>query len=119
MSVIQQLKLPLEMQELVREFVYYTKTECEQRKKKNSLVRHLKVCQRLFWKDVGQYYDYFYYQMENWGFFTIEPDVYYISREIRIMNALFCKECHNYVSSDTPIPLCIECDCAPEWLEVD
>jgi hypothetical protein len=119
MSVIQQLKLPIELQELVREFFYYSKTEHYQRNKKKMLIRQLNVCERLYWKDVGQYYDYFYFQMENWVFFAVEPSVYYITQEICIMSTLFCKDCHNYVSSDTPIPLCIECACEPAWLTVD
>jgi hypothetical protein len=119
MSVIQQLKLPIELQELVREFFYYSKIQHDQMIKKKNMVNQLNVCERLYWKNVGQYYDYFYFQIENWGFFTVEPSVYYITQEIRIMSTLFCKHCHNYVASDTPIPLCIECDCEPDWLTVD
>ena len=71
MSVISQLKLPLELQELIREFVYYSKTQHEQIKKKKNMVRQLNICERIQWKDIGLYYDYFYFQIENWGFFTI------------------------------------------------
>ena len=121
MSVIQQLKLPVELQELIREFFYYTKIEHLQRIHKKCLLKHLGVCERLHWKDDGPLYDYFYFQIENWGFFTVEPNVYYITQEIRIMSTIFCKDCHNYISSETPIPLCIECSCMPDmdWLTVD
>jgi hypothetical protein len=117
--VIQQLNLPQELQEIIRSYYYYSKTEHFQRKNKWNLVRQIRCCERLFWKDTGQYYDYFYYKMENWGFFTIEPNIYYITQEISVLSSIFCKECHNYVSCETPIPLCIECRCAVEWLEVD
>ena len=119
MSVISQLNLPYEVQELVREFAYYSRIEWVQRKLKRHLVLQLNCCERLFWKDVGQYYDYFYYRMENWGIYTFEPNVFYITQESRILSTLFCKHCHNYVTTDTQIPACIECDCAPEWLNVD
>ena len=119
MSVISQLKLPYELQEMVRDYVYYTQTEWEQRKNKKCLIRQLKCCDRIHWKDPGQFYDYFYYRIENWGIYTFEPNIFYITQEFRIVSTIFCKNCHNYVTSEVPIPSCIECDCAPEWLNVD
>jgi len=116
MSVIQQLNLPMELQELVRTFLYYSKVEHQQRKKKKNLLRQLGICERLYWKQTGTYYDYFYFHIENWGFFTIEPHVYYITQEFNVLSSIFCKQCHNYVSSDTPIPLCIECVCDLDFM---
>lgn len=119
MTVIQQMNIPSELQHLVRDFLYYSKTEHLQRKKKRNLLRQLRCCERLFWVDTGQYYDYLYYKIENWTFLKIEPNLYYITQEFRILSSVFCKECYNYVSAETPLPLCIECKCAAEWLEVD
>jgi hypothetical protein len=118
-TVIQQLKLPVELQELVRSFFGYTKIEYLQRIRKETLTRQLKVCERQYWKKDGPFYDYFYYEIINWGFYTIEPTIYYITQRFQIMSVIFCKKCHNYVSADTPIPACIECSCEVDWLDVD
>jgi hypothetical protein len=107
MSVIPQLKLPYELQEF------------DQRKKKRQLTRQLNCCDRIYWKDTGLYYDYFYYKIEHWGIYNFEPNIFYITQEIQIMSTIFCKHCHNYVTSDGPIPNCIVCECAPAWLNVD
>jgi hypothetical protein len=119
MSVIRQLPLPPELQEYIKEYLYYTKTEWHQRKLKDTLLKQFDCCERIYWKDAGQYYDYFYYRINNWNIFKIEPNIYYITQEFQIMSMIFCKDCHQYVSSETPIPLCIECECTPEWLNVD
>jgi len=119
MSVIRQLPLPLELQEHIKYFVYYTKIELYQRKLKETLIKQMNCCERVYWKDGGQYYDYFYYRISNCNIFKLEPNIYYIVQEFKIMSTIFCKDCHQYVSSETPIPLCIECDCIPEWLMVD
>lgn len=121
MSVIQQLPFPHEIQEMIRGFYYYSKTEHVQRTIKKKLMRQLDHCERLYWKDIGTFYDYFYYKTENWKFCSYENNIYYITQEINILSAIFCKECHNYISSNTLIPACIECGCLQDinFLDVD
>jgi len=119
MSVIQQLNLPFEIQELIRNFVYYNKIEFQQRKKHGLLEKQLRCCERLFWKDSGLFYSHFYYKIENWNFYTFDPNIFYIEQEIQVLSSIFCKECHDYVSSNTPIPSSIECKCIDNWIEVD
>lgn len=119
MSVLSQLPLPPELQETIREFVYYTKEEFYQRRLKDTLMKHIHCCDRIMWKDNGPYYDYFYYRIQNWSVFKMEPNLFYITQDFQVMSVLFCKDCHNYVTCETPIPLCIECTCTPNWLTVD
>lgn len=119
MSVIQQLNLPVEIQEMIRDFAFYSKIEHEQRKKKKRLLNQLHRGGRLYWEDAGQMYDYFYYKMENWNIYLYEKNTFYVTQEIDIMSAVFCKTCHEYISFTTPIPDRIICDCLHDILAVD
>ncbi len=119
MAVIQQLNLPFELQELVRDFVFYSKVELIQRKKRYLLEKQLRCCERLQWKEMNLIFDQFYYKIENWNFYTMDPNIFYIEQEIQMISSIFCKDCHEYISSNTPIPSCIECKCPENWMEVD
>ena len=119
MSVIQQLNLPIEIQTLIREYAYYSKIEHIQREKKEKLLNQLHRCGRLMWSDEGEHYDYFYYKIENWVIYKYEKNTFYVSQEIDILSAIFCKTCHEYVSFTTPIPERIECGCLHHIADVD
>ena len=118
MTAILQLNLPIEIQDLVRNFVYYSKTEHLQRKRKKCLLKQLGLCERLYWGQ-NPHYDYFYFKVENWDIRVVEKDMYYISQEINIFSCIFCKECHEYVYSNTPSSDNIMCGCLPILLAVD
>jgi hypothetical protein len=119
MSVIQQFNLPPEIQLLIREFAFYSEIEHKQRKKKQKLLNQLGRCGRLIWEDDTHMYDYFYYKMENWNIYTNEKNTFYVTQEINIMSAIFCKCCHEYVFFTTPIPERIECGCLHDIVDVD
>jgi len=118
MTAICQLKLPTELQQLVRSFVYYPKIEHLQRKRKRKLIKHLGLCERLYWNH-SPLYDYFYYKVENWNIRVFDKDTYYISQHINIFSCIFCTECHGYAYSNTHVPETIMCGCLPIWVGVD
>jgi hypothetical protein len=110
MSAILQLKLPVELQNLVRDFAFYSKVEQVQRKYKKYLLRQLGLCERLFLSN-NTHYDYFYFKIENWNIRIFDKDCYYISQEINILSSVYCKECHELVHSNTYTPPTIMCGC--------
>jgi len=118
MTAILQLKLPVELQGLIRDFVYYSKPEHLQRKRKKSLIRQFRSCERLHWTH-SPHYDYFYYKIENWDIHVFEKDIIYITQDINVLSCIFCKECNNYLYSNTPTPENIMCGCLPILLGVD
>ena len=118
MSAIRQLNLPTELQEMVRSFVYYSKTEHLQRILKNCLTKQLKLCERLQWNQ-NPLYDYFYFKVENWDIRVMEKDMYYISQDIHVFSCIFCKECHEYLYTHTPIPEQMMCGCLHVLMAVD
>ena len=117
MSFLSQLPLPLELQELVRQFTYYSKVEHFQRKKHKRLMRQFKVCERIEWAPQNLFYDYFYYKMENFIYCCFEKN-HCVLQEISFISSIFCKQCHQYVSSHSPVPVNIICDCIPDLVEV-
>jgi len=117
MSVIIQLPIPCEMQELVKQFAYCSKTEYLQRKLHRLLMRQFEVCERIEWGVKNLFYDYFYYKMENFMYCCYEKNHTCILQEISFMSAIFCKQCHQYVSSHSNIPENLICDCIPDLME--
>ena len=120
MTAILQLKLPPELQTLIKDFVYYSKEETIQRGRKTSLIGQLNRCKRLSSKlpSLDPYFDLFYYKKECYQYY-LYSDLIYIEYYYSVLSAVFCKNCHNYVSVTTDIPSCIECTCVPDILEVD
>ena len=117
MSVIKQLPLPSELQELVKHFAYYSKTEHLQRKIHKLLMRQFELCERIDWGSKNLFYDYFYYKMENFLYCCYEKNHPCILQEISFMSSIFCKECHQYVSSHSELPANIICECIPDLME--
>lgn len=117
MSVITQLPLPYEVQEMVRNLVYYSKTEHLQRKKQKRLMKQFELCERIEWYKPSIFYDYFYYKTSNIMYHSFNKNHHYIIQEICIMSAIFCKKCHEYVSSYSHVPENIICDCLPDLIE--
>ena len=118
MSVLSQLPLPKELQELVRQYTFYSKTEHHQRRKHKRLMRQFKVCERIDWGQQNLFYDYFYYKIENFMYCCYEKSHHCILQEISFMSSIFCKQCHQYVSSHSHIPENIICDCIPDLVEI-
>jgi hypothetical protein len=118
MTAILQLKLPIEIQGLIREFVHYSKVEHLQRKQHKKLMKQFTYCERLQWSH-SPHYDYFYYKIENWDIRIFEKDLLYITQDIQLMSCIFCKECNNYLYTNTEAPECILCGCLPILLTVD
>ena len=116
MSVLSQLPIPYELHDLVKEFAYYSKTEYLQRKVHKLLMRQLKVCERIDWCMNNLFYDYFYYKMENFRYYVYNKTPC-ILQEITFMSAIFCKQCHQYVSSHSDVPESIICQCIPDLVE--
>ena len=117
MAAILQLPLPGELQEFVRQYVFYSKIEWIQRKNHKRLMRQFKVCDRIDWGIKNVFYDYFYYKMENFLYCCYEKNHHCILQEISFMSAIFCKKCHKYVSSHSHVPENIICDCIPDLLD--
>ena len=115
MTAIVQLKLPIELQDMVRDFLYYSKTEHIQRKRKHCLTKQLELCERLYWYH-SPHYDYFYFKAENWAIRIFEKNTYYISQQIQVFSCIFCKECHEYLYTNTMTPQHIMCGCLPVLL---
>ena len=118
MTAILQLNLPIELQDLVRSFVYYNRIEHIQRKRKKCLVKQLDLCERLHWNQ-NPHYDYFYFKIENWDIRIYDKYHYYIAQHINVFSCIFCKQCNHYLYSNTPTPENIMCGCLPVLLEVD
>ena len=120
MSALGQLKLPPELQDLIRSFAYYSKTETQQRIRKERMIGQLNRCKRVCGKltSIEPYFDMFYYNIEMYNCF-LYSELIYIEYYYSTMKVVFCKECHNYVSCNTEIPRCIECNCITEILDVD
>jgi len=118
MTAIVQLKLPTELQELVRDFLYYSRIEHIQRKRKKCLTKQLKLCERLEWNQ-NSHYDYFYFKVENWDIHVLEKDMYYICQNINVFSCIFCKECNNYLYTNTQTRENIMCGCLPILLDID
>ena len=120
MSTLVQFNLPPELRTLIYSFAYYSKEESLQRLRKKITVAQLDRCKRTWPKlpELDPYFDIFYYRMETYDYFMYS-DLIYIEYYYKIMSAVFCKECHKYVSSKYDLPRCIECDCVPEFLGVD
>jgi len=116
MSVLSQLPFPYEIQELVKQYAYYSKTELLQRKHHKRLLSQLGVCERIDWNLQNRFYDYFYYKMENFMYCCYDKN-HCIVQEITFMSAIFCKQCHQYVSSHSDVPESIICDCIPDLIE--
>lgn len=117
MSVITQLPLPKELQEHIRNLAYYSKTEHLQRKKHNTLMKQFELCERIEWNRPNIFYDYFYYKTSNVTYHSFDKNHHYIIQEISFMTAIFCKQCHEYVSSYSDLPENIICDCLPDLIE--
>ena len=120
MAAIRQLKLPPELQDHIKEYVYYSKEESIQRLRKDLMTEQLNRCCRWWSKlsHVDPYYDLFFYRIEKYNYY-LYSNVVFIEYYHTSMSSVFCKTCHNYVSSMTDIPACIECDCLPDILDVD
>ena len=118
MSAILQFNLPTELQDLIRSFVHYSKVEHIQRKKKKRLIKQLGACERLHWHEIPLY-DYFYFKVENWDIRVYEKDVFFITQKINLFSCIFCKECHDYLYTNTHTPQHIMCGCLPILLDVD
>ena len=120
MSAILQLKLPPELQTLIKEFVYYSKEESLQRSRKESLIGQLNRCKRLSNKmpSLDPYFDLFYYKKECFDYY-LYSDLIYIEYYYNVISAVFCKTCHNYLAVSSSVPRCIECTCIPHVLDVD
>ena len=116
MSVISQLPVPYDLQETIRNFAYYSKTEYLQRKKHKRLMSQFTLCERIDWGVKNVFYDYFYYKMENFLYCSCEKNHYFV-QEITFMSAIFCKKCHQYVSSHSQVPENIICDCIPDLVD--
>lgn len=116
MYLIAQLLIPKELQELVMQFTYYTKIEHQQRKIHKRLMRQFHVCERIDWGIKNIFYDYFYYKMENYTIYS-EKKHHLFLVEITFMSAIFCKKCHEYVSSHSPVPENLICECIPDLVE--
>jgi len=117
MSVIPQLPLPKELQEHIRTLAYYSKTEHLQRKKHKRLMKQFELCERIEWPNPNIFYDYFYYKTSNVMCHSFDKNHHYIIEEINFMAAILCKKCHQYVSSHSPLPENIICDCLPDLIE--
>jgi len=116
MAAISQLPLPSDLQELVRQYAYYSKIESNQRKIHKRLMRQFTVCERIDWGIQNSFYDYFYYKMENFMYCCYEKN-HCILQEITFMSSIFCKQCHEYVSSHSHVPGNIICDCIPDLVD--
>jgi hypothetical protein len=116
MSVISQLPIPKELQALVMQFTYYTKIEHQQRNIHKRLMRQFHVCERIDWGLQNIFYDYFYYKIENFKYYCEEKHHFFLV-EITFMSAIFCKKCHQYVSSHSDVPENLICDCIPDLVE--
>ena len=117
MSAISQLHIPCELHDLVKQFAYYSKTEYQQRKAHKRLMRQFKVCERIDWGIKNVFYDYFYYKMENFMYCCYEKNHHCILQEISFISAIFCKQCHQYVSSHYHVPENLICECIPDLVE--
>ena len=117
MSVLSQLPIPCELHDLVRQFAYYSKTEYQQRKIHKRLMRQFSVCERIDWGLESPFYDYFYYKMENFIYCFYQKKHHCLLQEITFMSAIFCKNCHEYVSSHSHVPGNLICDCIPDLVE--
>ena len=120
MSVIVQLKLPPELQVLIKQFVYYSKEETLQRIRKERLIGQLDRCKRLtsILPSLDPYFDLFYYKKECFEYY-LYSDLIYIDYYYNVISAVFCKTCHNYLAVTNDIPRCIECTCMTDILDVD
>ena len=117
MSVIPQLPLPKELQEHIRNLAYYSKTEHLQRKKQKRLMKQFEMCERIAPNNQNSFYDYFYYKTSNVMYHSFDKTHHYIIQEFTFMTAIFCKKCHEYVSSYSHLPENIICDCLPDLIE--
>jgi hypothetical protein len=111
MSVICQLPLPYELQEFVRGFVYYSKKEAYQRLFHKRLMRQLNYSERLYWDSENLHFEYFHFKYENWKVHHDDVDSYFVTQHIYIMSSVFCKYCHNYITSYSPAPFSAACGC--------
>ena len=111
MSALAQLPIPYELRVIVREFLYYSKKEHIQRKHKKKLIRYLNACERLYWDDPSTVHDYFYYKIVDWQIRTIENYLYVLNQDVIILSSILCKQCHEYVESNTQIPANLMCWC--------
>lgn len=120
MTAILQLKLPSEIQSLIKEFAYYSKVEAIQRKRKSFVTKQMNRCERLSIKDcyLDMYYDLFYLKIDSYQY-CVYSNLIFIDHYYTVFNAVFCKECHNYASSNSYIPRSIECNCTLDMLDVD
>jgi hypothetical protein len=120
MSALCQLKLPPELQALIHSFAYYSKEEALQRQYKGHVVSQLKRCKRVWGKvpEIDPYFEIFYFKTEKYNYY-LYSNLIYIEYYYSTLSAVFCKECHNYVSSTNEVPSCIECNCLPGILGVD
>ena len=118
MSALVQLKLPPELQALVKAFVYYSKEETLQRIRKRRAISQLNRCTRVYSKlpVFDPFFDVFYFKQEKYDYYLYD-EFLYIEYYHTIISAVFCKECHNYVSNTNYLPRCIECECVPELYE--
>lgn len=117
MSVLSQLPLPYDIQEMIRHFAYYSKTEHIQRKRHNTLMKQFELCERIEWNNQNMFYDYFYYKSSNVMYHSFDKTHHYIIQEISFMTAIFCKKCHEYVSYHNHLPENIFCSCLPDLIE--
>jgi len=49
----------------------------------------------------------------------MEKDMYFISQDIHVFSCIFCKECHEYLYTHTPIPEQLMCGCLHVLMDVD
>jgi hypothetical protein len=106
---IYQLNLPVVLQEMIQEYVFYSKSESQQRDRKRLLMIHLGQCERWCFTD-GIFTTFYYKQMLKTTAFHYLNHWYSIN-EYSILHAGFCNDCHNYVYANTAISSCIECNC--------
>ena len=111
---IYQLNVPDVVQEIIKEYVFYSKSVVQQRHYKKLLMDHLSECER--WCFYYGTSSSFYYKR------LLKTTVFYYSKrwysvnEYSIMHAGFCEDCHNYLYANTSIPMTIECSCMPNLI---
>lgn len=114
---IHQLNLPEEVRELIKEYVFYSRTETEQRIRKRILWSHLIQCERWCFTD-GSITTFYYKQLRTTIRFPYRSRLVSV-HEYCILHAGFCNQCHNYFYANTAIPRSIECNCGPHMPDVD
>ena len=106
---IYQLHLPEVIQEMIKEYVFYSEIETLQRNHKKKLIYHLSNCERSsFTDDIMS--TFYYKQFVKYTMFSYRAS-WYTMQEYHIFHIGFCNTCHNYVYASSVLPSRIECSC--------